>query len=317
MIRLLRGTPSAAGRRPERPPFPPYMLLVLTTLFWSGNVVIGRAVVGTVPPVALSFWRWTVALAVLLLVGSRFAWKDRRAVLDAWRVITGLALLGVTLFNSILYAALNWTTAINAALVGSMSPVVIPAVAWVAYRSRLTGREALGLAVSLAGVVIVITRGDAAAIREAGFNVGDLMILLSVFLWALYSVLLMRSPARLHPLALLTATVAIGWVFIVPIYAWELWAGHAMTVNLGSVLAIAYAGVFPSVLAYLFWNRAVAAVGPSRAGLFIYLVPVFSSVLAIVFLGEALRAHHVFGTALIFAGIQVATRGRPSGTRSP
>ena len=110
----------------------------------------------------------------------------------------------------------------------------------------------------------------------------------------------------------LPATVAIGWVFIVPIYAWELWAGHAMTVNLGSVLAIAYAGVFPSVLAYLFWNRAVAAVGANQAGLFIYLVPVFSSLLAIVFLGEALRPHHVLGTALIFAGVHVATidRGR-------
>ena len=294
----------------------PYMLLFLTMLFWSGNAVIGRGIVGIVPPIGLGFWRWTVALVVLLPFGFGHLWAERHSLLKAWPTVTVLSVLAVTLFNTFYYLALTSTTAINTTLVSATAPAVIPLVAWIAYRDRFTPRQAMGLGVAAVGVVVVVLRGDLQVAMELGINQGDLLILLSVLVWAIYSILLRRLPAGLHPLALLTATFAVGLLFLVPLYLWELSTGAEMQLGPESFLAIAYVGVFPSILAYLFWNLAVAAVGPSTAGLFLYLMPVITSLLAVTFLGEVIRPYHLIGAALVISGIHVATRGgRPATER--
>ncbi|MDP6787852.1 MAG: DMT family transporter [Rhodospirillales bacterium] len=288
----------------------PYVLLFLTMLFWSGNAVVRRGMVGSVPPVGLAFWRWTVALAILLPFGFSHLWAARHSLVKAWPVVTALSVLGVTVFNTLYYLALTATTAINATVVSTTAPAVIPVVAWIAYRERFSPRQALGLAIAAIGVAAVILRGDLRAAMEMRFNDGDLIILLSVLVWAVYSILLRRLPAGLHPLALLTATFAVGLVFLVPLYGWELSTGAEMRMAPQSFLAIAYTGVFPSILAFLCWNQAVAAVGPNTAGLFLYLMPVLTSLLAVTFLGEVIRPYHLIGAALVISGIHVATRQR-------
>ena len=287
----------------------PYVLLFLTMLFWSGNAVIGRGIVGTVPPVGLGFWRWTVALAVLLPFGFSHLWAARHSLLKAWPVIMALSVLGITVFNTLYYLALTSTTAINATLVSSTAPAVIPLVAWIAYRERFSRRQALGLVIAAVGVAVVVLRGDIQAAKELRVNDGDLLILLAVFVWAVYSILLRRLPAGLHPLALLTATFSIGLMFLLPLYLWELGTGAEIRMVPQSFLAIAYTGIFPS-LAFLFWNQAVAAVGSSTAGLFLYLMPVITSLLSVTFLGEVIHPYHLIGAVLVISGIHVATRWR-------
>ncbi len=292
----------------------PYVLLFLTMLFWSGNAVIGRGIVGTVPPVGLAFWRWTVALAVLLPFGFAPLWAARRSLLEAWPVVMALSVVGVTVFNTLYYLALTSTTAINATLVGSTAPAVIPLVAWIAYRERFSPRQALGLGIAALGVAVVVLRGDLQAAKELRVNDGDLLILLAVLVWAVYSILLRRLPAGLHPLALLTATFAIGLMFLIPLYLWELGTGAEIRMVPQSFLAIAYTGVFPSIVAFLCWNQAVAAVGSSTAGLFLYLMPVLTSLLSVTFLGEVIHPYHLIGAALVISGIHVATRWRRPAT---
>jgi drug/metabolite transporter (DMT)-like permease len=291
----------------------PYVLLFLTMLFWSGNAVVGRGIVGTMPPVGLAFWRWTVALAIVLPFGFGHLWAARRALLEAWPIVIALSVLGITVFNTLYYLALTLTTAINTTLVSTTAPAVIPVVAWIAYRERFSWRQALGLGIAGVGAAVVVLRGDLGAALELGVNDGDLVVLVSVVVWAVYSVLLRRLPAGLHPLALLTVTFAVGLLFLAPVYVWELGTSAVTRMVPQSVLTIAYIGVFPSILAFLCWNQAVKAVGPSRAGMFLYLLPVITAGLAVTFLGEVIHPYHLVGAALVVSGIHVTTRrSRPA-----
>jgi drug/metabolite transporter (DMT)-like permease len=284
----------------------PTVLLTLCMLFWAGNAVVGRAVVGIVPPLTLSFWRWVIALAIILPFGLPHVRNDFAVVRAQWRTLFMLALFSVAAFNTLLYVALEWTTAINASLVGATGPAVIPLIAWIVLRERVTARQAAGIVASFVGVMIVITRGDVGVLANLGFNQGDLLVMLAVVAWSIYSVLLRRHSASLHPLTFLTVTFAFGFAIIAPFAAWEYANGARMALSALSVGGIVYTGIFPSLFSFLFWNRGVNAVGASRAAQFLYLVPVFAAALAIAFLGESLELHHVAGVALIFLGIRAA-----------
>lgn len=308
------GATTAAGRL-DRLAASPYPLLVFASLFWAGDTVVGRGVVGAVPPVALSFWRWTVALAVILPFAWRHLWAGRAVLRQQWPLIAALAVLSVAASQTLFYSGLTATTAVNAALVIAAGPVLIPAVGWMVYRTRLSGRQAAGIAAAAAGVVVVIFRGDFGIARQLSFNPGDLLVLMAITSWAGYSVLLDRQPIGLPPAGFLAAIIAIGLVVIAPFYGWEIAGGARLALTVPSVSAILYIGVFPGVLAFLCWNRAVPRVGANTAGLFMYLTTVFSAGLAMVFLGEEVRPYHLVGVALIFGGIHLATRGvRPAGS---
>ena len=289
----------------------PYVLLTLTMLFWGGNAVLARGIAAEVPPMNLSFWRWVVALAVLLPFGLRPMWEQRALYLRHWKIVTLLAILGVTGFNSFLYHAVQYTPALNAILVTSVIPAATVMTSWLLFRDRIGWRMAAGSLVAFAGVFAIIVRGDPGALFDLRFNRGDLFALASVAVWALYTTLFRKLPREFHPVGFMQAITIIGLVFIVPFYGRELAAGDVLVLSRGAVFGIAYVGIFASVLAFIFFNKGVTAVGGSRAAQFNYLTPVFGGAMAIVFLGESLEWFHAVGVALILPGLYLAAnRGR-------
>jgi drug/metabolite transporter (DMT)-like permease len=293
-----------ASRRPRASP---YLLLVLTCLFWAGNSVIGRAFRDDIPPITFSFYRWSLALLVLLPWAARPLWRQRRVLLAHWKVMLFLAVLGVPTYNTINYWALHTTTATNSALINSACTVMIIAVNYVMFRVRATARQWAGLAVSLAGVVVIVSRADPRVLLALELVQGDVLLLVAALSWAVYTACLRWRPRELDQLTFAGASILIGVLVLAPLYGWEASREPPVVFTPAVVAALLYTGVFPSVLAVLFWNQAVAEVGANRAGQFMNLVPVFGVALAVIFLDEALEPFHLVGAAVIFAGIYLAT----------
>ena len=287
----------------------PYLLLVLTTLFWSGNFVLSRGMHAAIPPLALSFWRWTLALVILLAMAAQPLWRQRSLLRSHAPFIVLQGGLGVTGFNTLLYLALQQTTVINAVLVNSCVPVLIAFFSWLLYRETLLPRQCFGILVSLLGVVLIMVKGQMAMLLQVSLNRGDLLVLAAAVVWALYSANLKRYPRDIDALVYLTAISLVGLAGILPLYLVELSMGKGFALNIATTVTIAYVAVFASVLAFIFWNRAVRMVGANKAGPFVHLMPVFSSVLAVLFLGETPAWYQGQGMLLIFVGILLATVG--------
>jgi len=291
----------------------PYVLLVLTSLFWSGNFVLGRAVHGVIPPLALSFWRWALALLIVLPAAWPYLRHDWPLVRRHWLMLFGLAVLGVTNFNTFVYLGVQTTTASNAVLLVATTPVIIVALSLL-LGQRLNTVQILGILVSLTGVAVIVAKGEPQRLLQLRLNPGDLWVLGAALSWALYSIALRWRPPGLHGLSFLCATIGLGLLPLLPLYAWELAQGDGFEVNTVTGAVLGYVALFPSVLAYVFWNRAVHEVGAARSGQFIHLMPVFGTLLAVLFLGERLHPFHLLGIVLVATGI-VLTTGRRSGKR--
>jgi drug/metabolite transporter (DMT)-like permease len=289
----------------------PYFLLILTTLFWSGNFVLGRAVHQLFSPIALSFWRWALALLILL----PFAWTRLHAqwplLLRHWQSLTLLGILGVANFNTFVYTGLQSTTATNAVLLVSTTPVVIVALSFLLLHLTVTRQQILGIGLSLLGVVVIVTKGSIHALLAQRLNPGDLWVMAAVLSWALYSVCLKWRPAGLHPLTFLAATVIVGVVALLPFYGWDLSRGTRLEINGVTLASISYVAIFPSILAYIFWNRAVAELGANRTGQFLHLMPAFGAILAFLLLDEKAHYFHMVGITLIASGIYLTTVRHP------
>ncbi|MBW7885756.1 MAG: DMT family transporter [Caldilineaceae bacterium] len=289
----------------------PYLLLLLPPLFWSGNVVIGRAVRGTIAPVPLTFWRWVVAAAILLPIAANELFRQRNVVRQHWPFLLLLGFLGVFLYQILSYQALTATTALNALLITATAPLSIALVGWLFFREGITYSLAAGIACSLFGVVIVVTQGNVQSLAALQINEGDLLMLSAVLVWAFYSNLLKRRPRDLSQLGLLATTIVTGMVFAAPAFLWDTLQGDRVMWTPAVLLAILYIGLFASVLAYVCWNHGVVQLGANRAGLFINLMPIFGTLLAVLFLGEQPQFYHGVGAALVFGGIVLATGWRP------
>ncbi len=285
----------------------PYFLLILTTLFWSGNFVLSRGMHAEIPPFSLSFWRWAVALLILSCFALRHLLAQRELAIKHKNFIIIQGIVGVAGFNSFVYMALQTTTAINAVLVNSCIPVIIVLFSWALFNDRLSVRQWLGVATSLCGVLLIISGGQPATLLALEFNRGDILVFIAAVLWAFYSANLKRYPKGLHPLAYQTAIVLVGLAILLPLYLLELSTGRTTTLSTGSIVTILYVALFASVLAFIFWNRAVAMLGANIAGPFIHLMPVFSTILAVIFLGETLTPNHIQAILLIFGGILITT----------
>lgn len=285
-----------------------YVLMTLTMLFWAGNSIVGRAARDLVPPAALSFWRWLIALALLL----PFAWphlkRDWPTLRAKWRVVLVLGGLGIGAFNTLLYTGLQTTTALNSMLLQSGQPAVILILGALLMGDRIGARQVVGALVALAGVLFIIAQGEMERLLALRLHVGDAIIGVAVIVWSLYSVGLRKRP-DVHPLSFLAASIIVGVMVIAPVYAMEIASGRLIRPEAGSALAIAYVSVFPSFLAYLFFNRGVELIGSAAAGQYTNLMPVMGAGLAILFLGERLFAYHVVGLLLVLCGIVVAGRG--------
>lgn len=290
-----------------------YGLLALAALFWATNPAIGRLMVDSVTPVSLSFWRWTGALILLLPVALPRLLAERRAMRGHYGAVLGLGFLSVAGFTTLVYVGLSFTTATNLSLLNGTMPIMILIVAKLVLGHAIGGKRIAGVAVCLAGVALIVAQGSVAVLLDFQFNPGDPIILLAMFCWALYSVLIAKVKLEMHPFSLQLAAFIAGWVVLALGFAVEAmffgswWPG--LDSDPAMLLGIAFLALFPSVLAFIFWQKGIEATEPGTAGYFIYLVPVFGTLLAVIMLGERLFWYHWAGMAAIFLGIFLAQRG--------
>ncbi len=285
----------------------PYLLLSLTSLFWAGNTVLGRFVVGHIPPVTFACIRWAGALLILLPFALPHLLRDWPTIRRHAGLLTVLALTGISTYNTMAYYGLQYTTAINGLLLQSIGPLFVALWTFALFGDRLSPRQAAGICISLTGVLVIIAHGSLAVLVGIAFNGGDLWFLVALLVYGFYTAWLRRRPA-MHPLSLLAVLIGIGALLLIPVAAWEVASGKTFVLDAVTFASFAYVCVFPSLLGYLFLNCGIELIGANRAAPFLYLVPVFGSILAIGLLGERFELHHAIGYALVFAGITIATR---------
>ncbi len=285
----------------------PYLLLSLTSLFWAGNIVLGRYVAGQMPPMTLSCIRWVGSFFILL----PFAWphlaRDWPVLWARLPLMIGLSATGFALNNALSYWALQYTQALNALLIQSSGPLFVALWSLALFGVRLTFAQLAGIAISLAGVLTIILNGDWLALATIRFNKGDIMLAGALASFGLYSALMPRRPVT-HPLSLITFTTGCGALLLLPFAVWEYSTGFTLKFDTVTIATMIYVVAFPSALSYLFFNRGIALIGPNRAAPFFHLMPVFGSAMAILLLGEQPQLFHLIGYGLVLAGIVIASR---------
>ncbi|NVK02178.1 MAG: DMT family transporter [Oceanospirillaceae bacterium] len=289
-----------------------YLLLILTPMFWAGNFISARAIAPETDPLLLALLRWILALLLILPWWLPVLRREWRAMLQNLPVLSWLSLWSVASFNTMIYLGVETTTASNAAIFQAIIPVLIMILSWIFYSERVSVLQWLGVALSISGVLVIVSRAEMARLLGLQLNPGDLWIMVAVASWAIYSVTLRHRPSEVSPFGFFGFSVAFGVIVLLPIAVWEQggvvlphWRAEVWSV-------VAYIAIFPSILAYLFWNRGVAEIGAPTAGLFIYLIPVFGLLLAILFLNETVHGYHLAGILLIAAGILLAMYRRIS-----
>jgi drug/metabolite transporter (DMT)-like permease len=285
----------------------PYLLLSITALCWAGNAIVGRLAAGHIPPVTLSFLRWSIAFLIIL----PFAWKH---LVRDWGAIRGhlgtmvvLSVTGIGAFNTLQYWALEHTQALNTLLLQSAGPLFVAVWSLILLGIRLSLAQAGGIVLSLTGVLVILLHGDLTTLRNIEFNRGDLIFTVALAIFGLYSVLSLKRP-KIHGLSFVGFTFGCGAACLIPLWIWELLSRPVMQLDTANLLSLFYVAVFPSTLAYLCFNRGVQLIGANRAAPFFHVVPVFGSIMAIVFLGERPQLFHIIGFALVLTGVFVASR---------
>ena len=286
----------------------PYLFLTFPPLFWASNWIVGRGLHSDIPPMAMTFFRWLFAIAIL----APFAWphlrRDWPVIRANWKTMLALGAIGVGTHNGLAYLGLNYTTATNGVILNSFIPIMIITISWIFLRERLAPAQVAGVLVSLAGVLTILSKGSMDTLLAFRLNVGDLFIILSMLLWAVYTIGLRWRPAGINMLSFLLVVAVIGDLCVVPLWLWEMARGRYIVWSWTNGAALVAVALFSSVLAYTLWNRGVETVGANVAGLFVHLMPVFGVVLAWLFLGERMAPFHVAGIALILAGIWATSR---------
>ena len=297
-------------RMPAAPPpkgasaLVPYLILSVAPLCWAGNIVLARGMADLIPPVAFAFWRWTLAFVLILPFSLRPLAQDRREIARRWKMLLLLALLGISSFNTLLYTAVHTTTAINGALIQSTMPAVIVLLSLLLYREKVATRQMGGVVLCILGACLIVLRGDLKTLLAMSFVQGDLLMIIAVSAYGLYSTMLRRRPA-IHPLSFLAATFALGAAGLFPVYLAELAITGPVAFSREIILSILYVAIFPSIAAYFCWNKGVDLVGPNRAGLFINLIPAFASLLSVWLLGESIQNYHIGGMGLVAGGMSL------------
>lgn len=285
----------------------PVWLLWVPPAFWAGNLVLGRALGPVFPPVSLAVGRWVVALAVLAPFVGAQAWRERGLLARHWRLIAACGAFGIAGYNALGYLALQTVPATSVAFLNSTLPLMVPLAAVVLGVERITWKALLGIGISFLGVTWIVARGELAHLLALRLGGGELLVLLAVANYAVYSVLLRRKPAALSPLVFLAATMAAGLVVLLPFWALELARGARIPTDAASVGAVLYIGLFASLFAFILWSRCVATLGATVTGVSFHLVALFTALLAFLVLREPVRGFHIAGIALILLGFFVTT----------
>jgi drug/metabolite transporter (DMT)-like permease len=284
-----------------------YLLLALSSLCWSGNHLMGRAIAGHVPPLAITTLRWLLAAAVLFPFIRAHLSRDWPLIRKHFGMLVYLALIGGAVFGALQFVGLQLTTALNVSVMNSLGPVFIAAAGAAMFRDRLTGGQFLGIVISLLGVLAIITKLDVGVLMHLSFNIGDILILINLVLWGVYSASLRWRPA-IHPASFMFIFCLISGVAMLPAFAWEYSTGFVLQPTVLTVSAIVFVTIFSTIVAFASWTRGVELIGPNRAGVFLHLIPIFTALLTGALLGEPLMGYHVVGFALILAGVWCAAR---------
>ena len=300
------GTGAAPAHRTARWLANPYLLLALASLFWSGNHIVGRAIGGHVPPMAISTLRWLIPAFVLWALARRQIRHDWPVIRAHWKIMLWLGVTGGALFTALQYVGLQYTSALNVSVLNSLVPVLIVATGAALFRDRVSAQQITGIAISSLGVLVIIAHGQFETLRNLDFNWGDLIILFNMMVFAVYAVYLRLRP-QIHWTSFMFMLAVISSLGTLPFFIWESLAGNTLHLNVMTVAAVAYVAIFPSVLAFAAWNRGVEMIGANRSGPFVHLVPIYTAILASTLLGEHLAAYHVAGFALILSGVWLAS----------
>jgi drug/metabolite transporter (DMT)-like permease len=284
-----------------------YLVLTVPPLCWGANAVLAKGVVDLIPPVSFAFFRWTLAFLIIAPFAAKKAKKDWPLVAGSWKVVLFLSVCGISSFNTLLYTAVHTTTAINCALIQTTMPAVIILISLVVFKDRISKLQGVGVCLCIAGAFLVVLRGSLLNLLQLNFLQGDLLMVVAVFLYALYSAFLRKRPA-IHPLSFLFYTFGTGSFLLIPLYLWELTHRQAPVMSASVAGSVLFVAVFPSIVAYFCWNRGIESIGANRAGLFINLTPVFASIMAVIWLDEPVLLFQIVGMALIVTGMVIFNR---------
>ena len=286
-----------------------YILLVLTTLFWSGNFIVGKAAsIYEIPPFSLNFYRWLFAGLILLPFTLTEILKKKNYILENLGFFIILGITSITIFNSTVYYSLYYMQVISGVLMISTIPV------WIMFISSILGIEKtnkfqiLGVILSLLGVFFIITKSDIEVIKNLAFNRGDLIMASGMFAWALYSALLKKKIYKISQITLLEVVIVTGLVFLIPIYILEMSFGNQIVLGKPFILTLSYVVIFPGLASFFFWIKGISIIGANRAGVFLHLMPVFGSVMAIILFNEKFMFYHLLGAIFIITGITLSNK---------
>lgn len=289
------------------------LLLSVTSLFWAGNVIVGRAVAGMIPPITLSCLRWTLATFIFLPFAWSFLRRDWALVRKSWLSIMLFGIIGPGCYNTLSYMGLAWTEALNGLILNAAGPIFIALVSWGIFGDRLRAVQVAGLAMGFFGVLAVIAKGDLRLLTGLTFGLGDIVLIIGMIMWSIYTACLRLRP-DVSWQSFSATTYGVAAIGNLPLAAIELTHGGTMSANSGTIAAVSYTAIFPSLIAYMCYNRGVAILGATRAGLYLFLVPVFGALFAMIILGEQLHLYHASGFILIIAGVLLGTGSRDSET---
>ena len=286
-----------------------YILLILTTLFWSGNFIVGKAAsTYEIPPFSLNFYRWLFAGLILLPFTIKEIIKKKDYILNNVGFFIILGVTSITIFNSTVYYSLYYMQVISGVLMISTIPV------WIMFISSILGIEKtnrfqiFGVILSLLGVLFIITKSDLEVIKNLAFNRGDLIMASGMFAWALYSALLKKKTYEISQITLLEVVIITGLFFLIPIYILEMNLGNPIIIGKPFILTLSYVVLFPGLASFFFWIKGIDIIGANRAGVFLHLMPVFGSIMAIILFDEKFMIYHLLGAIFIIAGITLSNK---------
>ncbi|MCG6858357.1 MAG: DMT family transporter [Salaquimonas sp.] len=285
----------------------PYPLLIMTTLFWAGNVIASKFAIGHISPFLLTSLRWAAALAVLAVIAWPRLVSDWPVIKRHWPFLAMLGAIGFTLFNNLFYLSAHYTTAINVAILQAATPLFVFALNFLIFQVRSTRLQLMGFVLTLAGVVLTAANGNLVGLVGLELNFGDVLMLIATGSYALYSVMLVRKPV-MHWLSTILVLAFSAMLTSLPFALWEGVEGQIQWPDFQGWMVVLYTALFPSILAQLMWIRGVEIIGANRAGVFMNLVPIFASGMAVLFLGESFHLYHAVAIALVILGVWMSQR---------
>ena len=288
-----------------------YLLLIFTTIFWSGNFIVGKAAsLYQIPPFSLNFYRWFFAGLILFPFTFKEVINKKNYIFKNIGFFIILGISSITIFNSIVYYSLYYTQVISGVLMISTIPVWIIFIASILNIEKTNAFQIIGVGLSLIGVIFIITKADLNLIKNLDFNKGDLSMIVAMFAWAVYSALLKKKKYEISQLALLQVVIILGLIFLIPIYFIEMNLGHLIVLELPFYLTLSYVVIFPGLLAFFFWIKGISIIGANRAGVFLHLMPIFGAIMAMIIFDEKFMYYHILGAIFIIAGITLSNKKR-------